>query len=398
MIIKVTNVEELKKIFIETLLNKTDKVTKISSGSVLNGFGYGVGKLQQKSLKDLNVIESHLFPDVAYGEYLDEIARRSGISERFGASASSGFIRLVGAVGTTYVAGVNNFSGNGVNFILDENVTIPAIGYCYAKVTSASLGAVTNVDSLSINYVSPIPSGHSYCINEYMITGGRDIEEDDDYRQRIKDNSNELSRGTKSYLEQVFRKINPLVLRVNNQGLDSTGDLVIGVAKINGADFTDSELDELMIKAEKYFSMNELKPDGLQGYGIKIQNIPYFPIDVSVRLDLDSYVAPDEVRKNAQVNLSKFVDFRYWNDGDIIDWIGLINCIKSVNGVKRVLDNQFFPNNDIVVPRGHLPRFRGFMMLNMQGIIIQNFTNTLNPIYYPNNVDFNFQSSVLSDI
>lgn len=398
MIVKITTVEELKKIFAETFLNKTDKVTKISVGSVMNGVSYGTAKLQQKTLKDLSVIETHLFPDLAFGEYLDKYAELNGRSERYSSAKSSCYIRVVGDPGTLYNKTINTFSGQGVTFFLDENFTIPDIGYCYVKVSSSISGSRSNVDPLTITKVSPIPAGHNYCINEYMATGGRDEEDDDDFRRRLKDEINILARTSKSYLEQVFRKINPLVLKVYNLGIDSVGDLVIGVSKVNGENFTNLELSELYNKSEKYFSLSELKPDGLLSYGIKIKNIEYFPIDVSVRVDLDESFDFDTIRKECQINLSKKLDFRSWEDGDIVDWIGLINCIKSVEGVKRVLDNHFFPNNDVIIPRGYLPRIRGFMLLDLQGQIVSNSSGTLNPVYYPNQIDFNYQTSVINSI
>lgn len=398
MIIDVTSTDELKKIFAETFLNKTDRVSKISPASAMNGVAYGVAKLSQKTLKDLSVIESHLFPDVAYGAYLDKIAQLDGTAARFGTSQSTTYIRIVGEPGTFYDKTIQRFSGQGVTFELTDDISIPAIGYCYAKVVSTRFGSVSNVDPLTVNTVSPVPSGHAYCINEYAGTGGRDREEDDEFRKRIIDAPNRAATSTIAFLEQVFRKINPLVLRVYNLGIDDVGDLVIGVCKVNGDDFTSPELNELYLKSERVFSVNELKPDGLSGYGLKIQNVPYFPIDVSVRVDLDASYNVDTQRKEMQINLSKKVDYRFWKDGDVISWIDLVNAIKSVRGVKRVLDNNFYPNNDIIVPQGHLPRFRGFILLNLNGQIIVNISGTLNPSFYPNEVDFNIQHSLLSSI
>lgn len=398
MITKITPVEELKRIFTETFLNHTDKVTKISDGSVLNGTAYGIGKLAQKVLKDAAVIEAHLFADSAYGEYLDTKAELDGVAPRFTETASSAYVRVVGDVGTTYSPTSHVFKGKGVNFIPQSLVVIPQEGYAYVKVKSASVGSNTNVDPLSINSISPVPSGHLYCINEFGATGGRDNESDDAFRQRIKEEINVLSRNTISYLEQVFRKINPDVLKVFNLGLDKVGDLIIGVSSVNGADFSTPELDELFKKGENFFSMNELKPDGMKSYGIKLANIPYTKIDISARVDIDSSSNIDRVRRDINIAINKVVDYRTWENGGIIDWIDLINAIKGVNGVSRVLDNYFYPNNDIIIPKNHLPRFRGFALLNLKGELIEDLEGTLNPIYYPNQIDFNYQATVLKSL
>lgn len=398
MITKITPIEELKQIFTESLINHTDKITKVSDGSVLNGIAYGISKLSQKVLKDVAIIESHLFPDTAVGEYLDNIAKLRGIAPRLGSTKSTVYVRVVGTPGTQYNPGTHVFTGSGVNFDLYEPVTISDFGYNYIKLISQQDGLVSNVSSLSITKVNPKPVGHQYVINEFPATGGRNFEEDDDFRKRIKDEVNVISRGTLSYLEQVFRKFEPNVLRVFNLGLDGVGDLNLAIASVDGVDFSTSQLSNMILKGEQYFSMNEFKPNGLNNYGIKLKNVTYFPIDISFRVDLDNSYNYDLVRKEIQVSLNKVADFRYWKDGDWIDWIDFINSVKSTNGVKRVLDNFFFPNTQIEIPRGQLPIIRGFQMLDLKGQIIVDLQGNLNPIYYPNINDFAYQATILKSL
>lgn len=398
MITKITDVSELKQIFVETLLNNTNKVTKVSEGSVLNGISYGVAKLAQKVLKDVAVVEAHLFPDSAYGQYLDTIADLRGVAPRFGALPSSTFVRVVGTPGTTYTPFTHVFTGQGFDFDVQQPVTIPAEGYAYVKLVCISNGFDTNVDPLSITSITPIPPGHDFAVNEYTATGGRDEEDDDLFRERIKEEINVLARGTLQYLEQILRKYNTNVLRVFNHGLDQVGELNIGIATVNGADLTISELADLKLKAEQWLTMNEFKPDGLNSYGVKFTNSVYFPIDISCRVDIDPSFSSDEVRKQAHVNLSKLVDHRLWEDGGVIEWIDLVNAVKAVPGITRVLDNYFFPNTNFEIPRGQLPRFRGFIMMNLQGVIIENISGTLDPFFYPSESDFAFQATVLKSL
>lgn len=398
MITKITNVDELKQIFSETLLNQTDKISKVAPASVVNGVAYGTAKLAQKVLKDIAVIEAHLFPDSAFGPYLDAIALLRGVAARLPDLKGSGWVRVSGTPGTVYTPGTHVFSGSGQKFDVESSITIPIEGYTYVKVVSQNVGFSVNIDALTINTVTPAPVGHDYCVNEFVIVGGQDAEDDDAFRNRIKNEINVIARGTLSYLEQVFRKYNSNVLRVFNQGLDSVGDLNIGIASVNGADFSVSELNDFLVKADQYLSLCELKPDGLKNYGIKVVNVTYFAIDISCRLDLDASYSADEIRKQAQIALSKVVDYRYWEQGTVIEWIDLINAVKSVPGVRLALDNFFFPNTNFSIPRNQLPRFRGFLMLNVNGAIIENVSGTLNPIYYPAQSDFAYQITVLKSL
>ncbi len=397
-IVKPQTVEELKGMFIELLMNHTDKVTKVAPLSTLNGIAYGTAKLGQRVLKDVALIETHLFPDLAYGKYLDKVAENFGISPRFGSSESSTYIRVVGTPGTTYTVGLQEFFGNnGVKFDITETFSIPNEGFGYVKVRSQSKGSFTNVEPLSITRVSPVPIGHKYCINEYSSFGGRDIEEDEDFRKRIKEGSNIIARGTLSMLEQVFNKINNNVLKCYFRGWNKQGQVVIQILTQNGIDLNNSELNELLLKGKDFFSLTELKPDGQNGYGIKLENVSWFAVDISVRIELESNVNVDDVRKEIQIRLNKYFDYRYF-DKPKVEWDDLLGIVKSVPGVRYVLDNYFFPQQDVVIPKNQLPRVRGFLLLNPDGSIITNSGNTLNPIYYPSTPDISFQKTIYSSI
>lgn len=399
MITKISTLEELKAIFVETLLNKTDKVTKVSEGSVLNGVSYGVAKLGQKITKDIALIESHIFPDSAFGVYLDEIAKLRGISPRKGQMGSSCYVRLFGAPGTQYIQGFHTFAGNhGVIFELEDTVQIPSFGFTYAKVRSQIEGERTNVDPLTINRVSPIPTGHEYVINEYAATGGQDSENDELFRARIKREINLVSRHTLSYLEQVFSKINKNVLRCFHYGFNSNNEVIIGIATVNGINLNAAELNELIIKGEKYFSLCELRPYGINNTGVFLRNVEWQPVDISFRVDLDNSFDIDEVRKNVQINLNKEFDYRFWTYDKKIEWDNLLEIVKNTPGIKYVADNHFYPQIDIDVNRYKLPRVRGFEMLDLEGNLISNFTGTLNPIHYPADIDFYYQSDLLASI
>ena len=399
MITKVIPLEELKEIFTETLLNKTNKVTKITDGSVLNGVAYGTAKLGQKVLKDIAVIESHLFPDSAYGVYLDNLAKLKGVSPRMGATKSSVYVRVFGAPGTNYIAGIHKFTGNnGVTFEIENTTTIPNFGYTYIKCRSQNVGYNQNVEPLSINKVAPVPTGHEYCINEYAAVGGRDQENDELFRQRIKSEINIYARETLSYLEQVFMKINPRVLRVLNYGFDEFGNCKLAIVTVDGTDLTTSELDDLLVKGEKYFSITEMRPYNVNHTGVKLSNAVWQPIDISFRVDLDNNYDVDEVRKRIQVNLNKEIDYRYWEHGKKVEWDNLLETVKNTEGVRYVTDNNFFPNKDIVVEYNKLPRIRGFQMLDLEGNLISDFNGNLHEINYPNEIDFIYQSDLLSSI
>lgn len=398
MITKITPVEELKQIFLEIFLNKTDKVSDVSDDSVLNAIAYGCGKLTQRTLTNQAIIEGHIFPDSAYGTYLDNLAAIRGVSPRFGAAGSTTYVRVTADEGTSYIAGTHTFtSTSGIVFNLEESKTIDVNGYAYLKVRSQQSGLSTNVDALSINNVSPIPQGHVSVVNEYAATGGSDEESDDLFRERIKTSINQLSRTTLSYLEQVFMKINPRVLRLHKGGIDSDGKYNLIVVSINGQNFTDEEFDEMLSKSEEYLSLSELLREN-SDFALRLNNVDWLPVDVEFRADIDPSYDVDVVRKNIQIQINKLFDYRFWKYGDKIEWENLLYAAKNVEGVRYIPDTHFYPQSDVNVPKYRLPRVRGFIMRDLDGNIIEDNNGVLTDVFYPNEEERSYQESVLTMI
>lgn len=398
MITKITSIQELKQIFIEILLNKTDKVTDVGAESVLNGIAYGCAKIGQKCLVNQSVVEGHLFPDTSYGVYLDNLAAVRGVAPRFAATGSSTYVRLTAQPGTFYNKDVVVFTAtNGVQFVLEDNVTIGVNGYAYAKVKSRSVGVSTNVDPLSINKIAPLPAGHINVTNEYRAMNGRDAEDDDLFRQRIKDSVNQLARTTLSYLEQVFMKINPRVLRLNKNGIDADGKYNLTVVPINGVDFTEDEFNEILSLSQEYLSLAEVLNE-TNDFRLKLNNVDWLPVDVEFRVDIDPAYDTDAVRKEIQIQMSKLFDYRYWKYGDKVEWEDLLQVVKQVEGVRYVPDTHFFPQSDMNVPKYKLPRMRAFIMRDLDGNIIEDNNGVMSDVFYPNEIDDAFIGSVLRNV
>lgn len=392
-------VDDIKQMFTEILLNKTDSVTKISDGSALSGIAFGNAKTGQKIMKDVAVLESILYPDAAYDTGLDEVARLNGIAPRFGARQSSTYIRVEGDPGTTYIPQVTTFkSSTGIVFDIVNSYTIGDFGYGYIKIRSQTVGSSSNVDALSINSILNPPNGHNYCVNDYASLYGSDIESDDELRKRIKDGPDILSRGTMSMLEQAFMKININILKVYYSGLDSNSRIVLSILTENGIDLTTQEINDILSRGEKFFNLTEMRPNGYNGYGITIQPASFQPIDISMRIDLEQSYNPDTVRIDMQSRINKYLDYRYWRVGQSVDWTKLIEIVRHTDGVKYVNDAFFYPNSDVAIDVYKLPRIRGFQILDLNGNLIKDIQGILNPIFYPNEIDFVYQSTVLRTI
>ena len=379
-------ITNLKNLFIEMFLDKTAKVSNVADGSVVNATAFGVAKVAQKAMKDIAIKEAQIFPDTATGVYLDKAAALYGVSPRKGALGSSTYIRVSANPGTVYDTSVTFVNKNGIRFQVDEALTVGGSGYGYVKVRSINAGYSTNVPPNSITNVSPQPQGHIECTNEYYAIGGRDSEDDETFRIRIKNNLNILSKNTIEYWTQTLSNIDDRVLKVMSAGLDEKGIYNLYVVSQNGIFFTEEELDTLLESAQGYFGISELNIEG-KVVGIGIKNIDWFYVGSERGLDFRVQLQPDydvsTVRQNIQVNLTKYLDFRFWTPGKIVEWDDLLDIVKKTDGVKYVPDEYFFPYYDQQVPANQLPRIRGFVMRDQDGNILYDSDSNLSPLFYP---------------
>ena len=379
-------ITNLKNLFIEMFLDKTAKVSNVADGSVVNATAFGVAKVAQKAMKDIAIKEAQIFPDTATGVYLDKAAALYGVSPRKGALGSSTYIRVSADPGTVYDTTVTFVSKNGIRFQVDESFTVGESGYGYVKVRSVNAGYTTNVAPNSITNVNPQPQGHIECTNEYYAIGGRDSEDDETFRIRIKNNLNVLSKNTVEYWTQVLNGIDDRVLKVMAAGLNEQGIYNLYIVSQNGIFFTEDELGTLLEQVQGYFSLSDLNIEG-KAVGISLKNIDWFYVGSERGLDFRVQLQPDydvaTVRQNIQVNLTKYLDFRFWTPGDVVEWDDLLDIVKKTEGVKYVPDEYFFPYYDQQVPANQLPRIKGFIMRDQDGNILYDSDSNLSPLFYP---------------
>jgi hypothetical protein len=389
MLVKPLTIEELKQLQAKLFFSVTDKVTKISDGSVLNAIFFANAKLAQKTMKDILISQSHLFPDYSFGEFLDEISLQHGVSPRFlQPTPSTTFVRILGDVGTFYNKDLITFSGNGITFDLQENKTIGQEGFAYIKIKSRTAGSITNVEAYSINEIQNQPVGHKFVTNEYEAQGGTDAESDDKFRYRIKNYPNLAASNTLSKIENLFMFFDNRILRIFNGGSERNGKLVFYILGTSGQDFSQFDFSELTKKYLQFFSMNEINVDYVLNKGIELRNVNWKTIDLSFRCSLKDGHDPEIVRRNCQINVSKQIDFRNWKLGQKVEWDNLLQSIKQTEGIEYVSDNFFAPNTDLLFNYGEFPRIRGFQMLNLEGNLLSDGGLSLNPFFYPNYFDF----------
>jgi len=396
---KILTANEVKELFVESLLNKTDKITKISDNSILNGVGYGVGKVFQRGMKDSALIESDLFPEWAYAQDLDLISKRYGLTGRLGAMNSSTFVRVVGEYGTMYNKETNIFvTSQGYQFKASQDWTIGYSGYEYVLVRSLLQGESQNVQPNSITKLLSAPAGHYYVNNDIMARGGRDAETDDVFRTRVTEGFNLVATDTLSRLLQILIQLNNNILNVRRLRKTSKGITQLGLITQDGSDLTTDELSYLQEEAVKYLSLSDLSTFDSTVVNIEFVNIGKVYIDIDFRVELKQDTDFDDFVLNCQTQLSKYLDWRFWAEGQKVEWDDLFGIIKARPEIKYIADQYFIPRSDIPVSMSYVPRLRGFIVRSLDGSVIVDNNNRINPVYYQNDIQQNFVLSIISKI
>jgi len=385
LLTEVLTIADLKALYVETFLNHTTKVSKISDLSVLNAHAFGIAKIFQKDIKDTAIIESQIFPELSSGSYLDNAAKLVGCGDRLSANVSSTYVLVYADPATTYVPGESLFVSNqGVTFSITDVTIVGDNGYAYIPVRSTSVGRNTNVSAFSINQIQNPPLGHLYCTNEYEASGGRDIESDEDFKTRISMFREFAAKGSFSNLLVNLNSIDSDILSIRKSGYTEDGKILISIVTCNGKWYSDDELSSFEEKLSSFMNINDVD-DQAGVLGIKLQNIEWHEVGgsngIDFRVDIMSGYSDVDIRRSIQIQMTKYFDFRYFTKS-VIEWDDLLQIVKNVRGVKYVPDEFFLPNNDTYIYKYKLPRIIKFIMRDMYGNILYDNNNSILPIYY----------------
>jgi uncharacterized phage protein gp47/JayE len=311
------------------------------------------------------------------------VALRVAGLTRLSSSGSSTFVRVKASQGTIYVPGVNNFvSKTGIQFEVTEVTVVGFLGFEYIPIRSINTGSNTNVSAQTITTITPQPIGHVQCMNDYASVGGRDNEDDASLKLRILSLPNIAAKGTIANLLEVFRIVNKNILRIFKVGFRD-GKVIIKIVTENGIYLTNSEIYTLLTDISDYLPISTSNDRG-DGIGMVIENVVWKYIDFDFRVDISTNYIVGDVRQSIQLNLSSYLDFRYWDNGSKIQWDDMLQKVKDADGVNYVPDEYFTPSSDIKTNTNELPRIRGFIMRDMDGTILFDSGVNLTPTFYSN--------------
>ncbi|MCM3413513.1 baseplate J/gp47 family protein [Metabacillus litoralis] len=143
--------------------------------------------LQAYSLAEMAELAEYIYMgesiDDAEGVQLDRLAKRIGVP-RFLATKASGEVTFTVDPNTTVESGVIVGRSNGVQYEVMETKTDSGSGAVTVTVECVDFGSLGNAAIGSVNEIVTIQTGLISVTNNAEITGGRNREEDNEFRDR----------------------------------------------------------------------------------------------------------------------------------------------------------------------------------------------------------------------
>ena len=159
-----------------------------------NGFPWDFTKptaLEKAEMLEFHLVETLkiMFPMWAYGEWLDYHAKGRGITRK-PANPASGELLITGVPGTTIPAGFRfaapaTADTPAIEYQTTEKYTIGEDGTVRVQVTAVEPGTKGNVPANTVTLMMTPIKGITSVTNEAAITGGTEVESDDELRNRI---------------------------------------------------------------------------------------------------------------------------------------------------------------------------------------------------------------------
>lgn len=191
-----------------------------------------------------------MFPQFAWGDWLDLHGTQCGLTRKE-ATKAAGYVNLIGEDGVEIKEGTifctpATDTNSSIEFESMKTILVKD-GKAQIPIQAVQTGIDSNVSAGTITLALKPITGISSITNEIAITGGTELEEDDDFRERIMDANRNI--GT-SYIGNVadYKRWAMEVEGVGNVTVIPTPDGVGGKVKIIVVDSNGQPANEYILK------------------------------------------------------------------------------------------------------------------------------------------------------
>lgn len=343
--------DEIINQYISANMDGMTKITDFTIGSEAYHLADVIASflLEHREMIDTNYRMSMIH--TCEGEFLDNFGDMAGV-HRYGSSPSTGTIKFtrLSTDSTDSIIipdGAQVSTDDAISFIVDNEGEDLVLESGATDITANVLceqdGAYTNVLANTITLVMGNLGSLVSVTNEEPMTGGADIEDDEEYRARILLSPYEVPAGTLAWYENVALSLDSIHdVRVEKGITQSLADVII---TYNPTDWTDTSIAENDL--ESLFDMKEYDVAGVstdfilcsrKGVLVPTETVNYLfgvLLDTNYTLDM---VIDDVIAKITQFNNDAMISVEF-NPSSLANIIenevtGVIDCriVKSEDG------------------------------------------------------------------
>lgn len=300
------------------------------------------------ALEKSELIQFHLvrtlmlmFPEWAWGEYLDLHGRQAGVTRRE-AGKASGTVTIEGNAGVTVPAGmivctVATNDGPSIEFTVDDESVLSVDGSIDVSVTAVQAGTGSNVNANTVTLMSSPVEGITKIYNKDNITGGTEEESDDDFRERIisANRSRDLSFvGNDSDYVRWAKEVSSVGNVVVVPEWDGPGTVKVVVTDANGQPANENIIDAVynhIVSPDD--RMSRLAPIGAT---VTVAAPSLTVIKFSAKITLEEGYDIERVKEAFAENIQKF--YEICKEEHVIRYNHAISFLVHTDGVADFTD------------------------------------------------------------
>lgn len=331
--------------WIDNYINNTDgKLTDFTEGSeirnILESFALSIYTLEY--YKMLEYRQHWLI--YASGSYLDLKGTEFNLPRKQG-SFAMGYVTItlpeVATEDITINDGVS-FINPTTNIVYEQYRTIDQIqnNHQYTiprgsisveiPVVCSIMGSIGNTGKGTVNsYYSEPTMDSTVCINTEAITGGTDIESNDDYRSRLLARERQGSFGNRYWYQNICNSIEGVHDSYVTFGSESVQVFVNG----NGKPINPTILAICLSELNK-------EQNHLLGHNFKIYEPDYYDLNLKIEINGDNIISENNIVSRLQALIDGGTDddmsFMGYSLGESLNENDIISALTALNGVTSV--------------------------------------------------------------
>lgn len=173
---------ESRDVILERLKKYYDEVKQTDVSAVEGTFSFDTlaanAKEFEKAYAEMDLIVEAAFPQTSWGKYLDYLAEELAGLDRRAATSAVAVLTVTGNAGAVIPKGSIFATESGINFLSDDDTTIPSTGTASIKATAQTAGTGGNVAAGAISKIPVSIYGVSSVTNEASAYDGYEEEAD----------------------------------------------------------------------------------------------------------------------------------------------------------------------------------------------------------------------------